>query len=122
MDLVAHFSRARNVVDLRAGIVIFSSGEPGTNMFVIMEGTVSIVVGGKVVEIAGPGAIVGEMAILDSMFRSATVIARTNCRVISVDKVQFDILVRESPAFARHVMNVMAGRLRQMNELLARAS
>jgi CRP-like cAMP-binding protein len=38
--------------------------------------------------------------------------------VISVNRSQFDALVRESPEFARHVMTVMADRLRHMNEKL----
>ena len=120
MDLLAHFRDARNAIDLQEGIVLFSVGEPGTNMFVILEGAVSIIVGGKVVEIAGPGSIVGEMAIVDSSPRSATVATRTDCRVISINKKQFDVLVRESPEFGRHVMTVIADRLRRMNELAAK--
>jgi CRP-like cAMP-binding protein len=116
MDLIAHFRKARNAIDLQEGIVIFSAGEPGTNMFVIIEGAVSIIVGGRVVEVAGPGSIVGEMAMVDSSFRSATVATRTDSRVISIDKAQFDTLVRESPEFGRHVMTVIADRLRRMNE------
>jgi CRP/FNR family cyclic AMP-dependent transcriptional regulator len=120
MDLVQHFRRARNAIDHQAGIVLFNAGEPATSMFVIVEGSVSIVVSGKVIEIAGPGSLVGEMAMVDSSFRSATVITRTDCRIVPVDKTHFDSLVRESPEFARHVMTVMADRLRHMNELLAK--
>jgi CRP-like cAMP-binding protein len=117
VDLLAHFRNARNAIDLQEGIVLFSVGEPGTNMFVIIEGAVSIIVGGRVVEIAGPGSIVGEMAMVDHSFRSATVATRTDSRLISIDKAQFDFLVRESPEFGRHVMTVIADRLRRMNEL-----
>lgn len=121
MDLLSHFRNARNALELQEGIVLFSLGEPGTSMFVIVEGAVSIIVGGRVVEIAGPGSIVGEMAMVDSSFRSATVVTRTDSRVISIDKAQFDILVRESPEFGRHVMTVIADRLRRMNDLAARS-
>jgi len=90
-------------------------------MYVLMEGTVAIVVAGQVIEIARPGALVGEMALIDSSVRSATVIARSDCRLLPVNNTQFNLLVRESPEFARHVMIVMAGRLRKMNQRILEA-
>ena len=84
-------------------------------MFVLMEGSAAVLVAGQVIEVARPGALLGEMAVVDSSVRSATVIASSNCRMLSINSAQFDLLVRESPQFARHVMIVMAGRLRRMN-------
>ena len=118
MDIVAHFQNARNLITLQAGIVLFSEGEPGQSMYVLMEGSAAICVGGEVIEVASPGALLGEMALVNSSVRSATVITRSDCRVISINRSQFDALVRESPQFARHVMTVMADRLRHMNEKL----
>lgn len=118
MDIVAHFQNARNLITLQAGIVLFSEGEPGQSMYVLMEGSVAICVGGEVIEVASPGALLGEMALVNLSVRSATVITRSDCRVISINRSQFDALVRESPQFARHVMTVMADRLRHMNEKL----
>jgi CRP-like cAMP-binding protein len=117
MDLVAHFRGAKTLTTVESGLPIFSEGEAGGNMYVLMEGSVAICIGGKVVEVAGPGSLIGEMALIDSSVRSATAITRTQCRVISINGRQFDLLVRESPEFARHVMEVMADRLRRMNEL-----
>jgi CRP-like cAMP-binding protein len=118
VNIVAHFRNARNLIDLQAGLVLFSEGEPGQSMYVLMEGSAAICVGGEVIEVASPGALLGEMALVNSSVRSATVITRSDCRVISINRSQFDALVRESPEFARHVMTVMADRLRHMNEKL----
>lgn len=122
VDVIAHFRQARNLVSLQASIVLFSEGEPGKNMYVLMEGSVAVCVAGQVIEVARPGALLGEMALVDSSVRSATVITRSNCRVLPIDKTQFDLLVRESPEFARHVMTVMADRLRRMNQRLTRSA
>ncbi len=122
MDILAHFQNARNLISLQSGLVLFSEGEAGTSMYVLMEGSAAICVGGEVIEVAGPGSLLGEMALVNSSVRSATVITRSDCRVISIDRVQFDALVRESPQFARHVMSVMADRLRHMNERLKRSA
>ena len=116
MDLIKHFEGARRATSLQAGLTLFREGEPGNNMYVLLEGSAAVCVAGAVIEIAGPGAVLGEMALVDSSPRSATVITRSKCHVISIDRSQFDLLVRESPEFARHVMSVMADRLRRMNE------
>jgi CRP/FNR family cyclic AMP-dependent transcriptional regulator len=118
VNIVAHFQNARNLIDLQAGLVLFSEGEPGQSMYVLMEGSAAVCVGGEVIEVAAAGALLGEMALVNSSVRSATVITRSDCRVISINRSQFDALVRESPEFARHVMTVMADRLRHMNEKL----
>lgn len=120
MNILAHFKHARNLISLQSGLVLFSEGEVGKNMYVLMEGSAAICVAGEVIEVAGPGALLGEMSLVDSGVRSATVITRANCRVISINRSQFDALVRESPEFARHVMMVMADRLRRMNDRLKR--
>ena len=121
MDLLAHFSGARNVVVVPTGAVLFAEGDPGTNMYILIEGRADICIGEEVVESAAPPALFGEMALVDSLVRSATVVARSPCRFVSIDARQFDLLVRESPQFARHVMTVMANRLRRMNERLREA-
>ena len=122
MDLVAHFRGARTLVSVQSGLPLFNEGESGKNMYVLMEGTVAICIGGKVVEVAEPGSLIGEMALIDSSVRSATAITRSVCRMISINSSQFDLLVRESPEFARHVMEVMADRLRRMNEMFKSAT
>jgi CRP-like cAMP-binding protein len=121
VDLLAHFHGARNVVSVPAGAVLFAEGDPATNMYVLLEGEADICVGGDIVEKAFPPALLGEMALVDGSARSATVVSRASCKLISVDVAQFDLLVRESPEFARQVMTVMAGRLREMNERLREA-
>ena len=121
MDLLAHFRKARNIVTMPRGAVLFAEGEAGAHMYIVLQGRAEIVVGGKVVESAGPGALLGEMALVSSAPRSATVVAGTECKLVSVDVRQFDLLVRESPEFARQVMTVMADRVRRTNERLREA-
>lgn len=121
MDLIAHFSSARNAVDMPAGAVLFAEGDPGTHMYVLIQGKADICIGDEVVENAAPPALLGEMAIIDPGARSATVVLRSASRLVPIDSRQFDLLVRESPEFARQVMKVMARRLRVTNESLRQA-
>jgi CRP/FNR family cyclic AMP-dependent transcriptional regulator len=121
MDLLAHFRSARHTVNLPAGAVLFAEGDPATNMYVLLEGAADICIGDEIVESAVPPALLGEMALVDSTVRSATVVLRSACRLVSIEAPQFDLLVRESPEFARQVMTVMAKRLRATNEGLRQA-
>lgn len=101
-----------------SGQSIFSQGDPGDSMFVVLEGEVDVLVNGQRVELLGPGGVLGEMALIETAPRSATAIARTACRLVPVDQQRFALLVQHKPDFALEIMRVMAGRLRQMDARL----
>jgi len=119
MNLVYHFLHARNARTLEPGAVLFREGDPVGPMFVVLEGAARVVVAGHVVEMAGPGTLLGEIALIDDLPRTATVVAIAPCRVLPIGRPEFDLLVREKPEFARHVMKVLVQRLRRMNELFS---
>ena len=98
-----------------AGQHIFTAGQPGDMMYVVKEGEVEVVINGKVIDTVGPGGILGEMALIDRRPRSATAIAKTDCKLVSVNEQRFQRLVQQTPHFALQVMKVMAQRLRQMD-------
>ena len=97
------------------GQYVFKAGDRGDTMYVVIEGKLEILVESTTVEIAGPGSIIGEMALIDDSPRSATVVAKTHCRLVPVDQGQFQYMVSQGPFFALQVMKVMADRLRKMN-------
>jgi CRP-like cAMP-binding protein len=121
MDLVAHFHNARKVVSLPGGAVLFGEGDPGTAMYVLLEGSAAVTMRGKPLEILKPGSIVGELSMLDGSPRSATVLTRSPCRFVAIEPDEFDLLIRETPGFARVVMRAMADRLRRTNERVQNA-
>jgi len=99
-----------------AGHTIFSAGDPGSVMYVILEGEVELSINGSVVEILGPGEPFGEMALIEHAPRVATVTTRTACRLVVVSEKRFLFMVQQTPHFALQIMRVMAERLRKMNE------
>ena len=96
-----------------AGATIFQIGQPGDEMFVVMEGEVNVLVDDKVVETVAPEQFFGELALIDHAPRSATAVARTNCKLAIVNQHRFTFMVDEVPFFAIRVMKVMADRLRR---------
>lgn len=101
-----------------AGQVIFQEGEPGDVMYVVQEGEADILLRGHLLETVGPGGILGEMALIDTTSRSATAVARTDCKLVAINQARFKVHVHHTPYFALQVMRVMADRLRQMNAQL----
>ena len=118
MNVLEHFRKPTKVLTLAPGTVLFRAGEAADAMYVLLEGSADILVGSMVVEVAEPGSLLGELALVDAGERSAGVVARTECRVVRITVAEFDLLVREAPAFSRVVMKLMAERLRRMNENL----
>jgi CRP-like cAMP-binding protein len=114
------FSERTKVLNVPAGQTLFREGEAGAEvMFVLMSGTADILVGDAAIETAGPGAFLGELALIDASPRSATVVATTDCRLVPLNREQFHELIRGTPFFATEVMKVMADRLRRMDRRVA---
>jgi hypothetical protein len=67
--------------DVKPDETITVQGEPGDELYLVIDGVFDVDVDGKTVAEVGPGAIVGERAILEGGVRSATVRARTAARV-----------------------------------------
>ncbi len=91
-------------------------GEPGDEMFVVLEGELSISRHGKQIDFLGPGMVLGEMAMIDNRPRSATATTATPCSLIRLDRAGFRDLVSRSPEFALRVMNIMSVRTRRLIE------
>jgi CRP/FNR family cyclic AMP-dependent transcriptional regulator len=114
------FNLLRNSPDFKsfaAGQTIFKQGDPGDVMYVVQEGEIDILLADKVIETVEPGGIVGELALIDNRARSASAVARTDCKVVPIDDNRFEYMVQQTPNFALFVMEVMAERLRYMDAL-----
>lgn len=112
------FSNAPDIVQVKAGATLFREGEVGTTLYVLTIGTADVVIGNRVVETLRPGNIIGEMALVDSAPRAATVIAISDCEFVEVDDKRFNYLVQQTPYFALKVMRVLSERLRATSAML----
>ena len=111
MDLLEVFKDSDDLQEFAAEAVIFSEGIEGNCMYVVIEGEVYVSLHNRPLATALPGEIVGEMALINSDIRSATVIAKTDCLLAQIDQSSFESLIEHVPEFTRHVMNVLAHRL-----------
>ena len=86
---------------LRAGRTLVEQGERGEELFLLFDGVLRVEVDGKPVAEVGPGAILGEMALLSEGRRAATLRAVTPCRVAVVPKDRIDRQALEELARGR---------------------
>ncbi|MBI5005576.1 MAG: cyclic nucleotide-binding domain-containing protein [Nitrosomonadales bacterium] len=118
MNLAELFRHETDLLTLSAGQTLFKEGEQGDLMYVLMSGVAEIIVKGRVVELPEAGAIVGEMAMIDDGARSATVVAKTECKFLPIGRKRFNFLLQQTPNFALHMMRVIADRLRRTDAIL----
>ncbi len=90
----------------------------GAKMYFLLDGEVSLMVRNKVIDTVGKDSIFGEMATLGQIPRSATAMAKTECRVITLDERQFRKAIEKKPDFALMLMMIIISRLRQAITLL----
>jgi CRP/FNR family transcriptional regulator, cyclic AMP receptor protein len=106
------------------GDVIVRQGDPGDSMFVVQQGQVEVVSEREGSEfrlaLLGEGEFFGEMAIFERKPRSATVRAKGQARVLSIDKKNFLSRVHDDPSIAYRLVQTMSRRIRDLDEELAR--
>ena len=97
---------------------IFHQGDEGNMMFVIVEGLVQVVRNmdgqDQILAERGPGDFVGEMAIIESAPRSATLHTQSEVRVLAIDDETFKGILRERPNVSFAVLRSISRRLREM--------
>ena len=84
-----------------AGQPLTTEGDFGHCLFLIEEGTADVTIDGAPVGSVGPGDVVGEVAVLASGRRTATVVATSELRSIAIFKRDVWALDREAPTAAR---------------------
>ena len=82
---------ARNLVPVSAaeGAQVIREGDQGDRFYAIVDGTVDVDVGGRVIATEGPGSCFGEIALLHDVPRTATVTANADVRLLALDRDDF---------------------------------
>jgi CRP-like cAMP-binding protein len=99
-----------------AGSVVFNKGDPADAFYIILEGRLGLIFKPRWfwifrrVKLLGPGAVLGEMALLDKRPRSATVVVKEPAKLFVLLKQDFDSVIRQNPAFAEHIRWIAAQR------------
>ena len=120
------FAKGR-ILSLAADQTLFLAGDEGDGCYRVEDGLLKASVaapngGERILAIMGPSAMVGELSMIDGAPRSASVTALRDSKLCFVSRADFETFGQSSPQLYRHVMTVLARRLRDTNDALAASS
>ncbi|MBU0674992.1 MAG: cyclic nucleotide-binding domain-containing protein [Proteobacteria bacterium] len=127
IDLFEHFSNdeiwrfARNVTELEipAGHILFHEGEPGNEMYILLAGELNVKKETKFITNIKPVDYIGEMAIIESKPRSATVDAVSASTLLTITNEQFQEYFSTQPESLVSLMRSLSHRIRRNTEIIA---
>ncbi|HWX07340.1 MAG TPA: cyclic nucleotide-binding domain-containing protein [Bradyrhizobium sp.] len=111
LRMLAIGSEQRNV---GRGEMLFRAGDDADAGFIVQRGAFRIEDGSGAEMIAGPGALIGELALITAMQRPSTAIALEHSSVIRVARSLFQRVLESDPAAARRLRDEFAARTSQI--------
>jgi CRP-like cAMP-binding protein len=120
LDALAAVTRTRS---LAAREELFHKGDAGDQVYGVAEGALKVVTTSEqgddvVLNLLGPGEVIGEVAVFCGAERTATVVAITPCELLVVDRRDLLALLRSHPDAALALLAVLARRVRNLSELV----
>lgn len=114
-------------VILKEGQVLCERGDPGDGCYWLQQGVLKVVLRSpvgeqRIVAVLGKGAVVGELAMIDGLARSATVVAMRLCRLSFLHRNVFLEALRQEPHINEYLVMTLASRLRHADDEAAAAS
>ena len=104
-------------IKIDKGEYIFREGDDASFLYMIHKGQVEISKSKgdrkEVLQVLKEGEFLGEMAIIDSLPRSADAMALEDCELIRMDDESFDSSIKDNHTFALSVIHCLSDRLRQ---------
>jgi CRP-like cAMP-binding protein len=104
-------ARVSDELALPHGRVLMKQGARGRELVVLVEGDVAIVRNGEQIAVKSGGDFLGELALVTGRPRTATATATTDLRVLVLDGLSFDRLLRDVPTIGLKIMRAVAERL-----------
>src|SRR5581483_2399630 len=122
-DTAALLERSIQKKSFRRGEVIFHKGDPGSSMYLIVDGQVRIVLpseGGEeaLLGVLDKGDFFGELSLIDGQPRSATIVASEQTETVVLHRDDFLKVIHSSPSVAIDMLRVLARRLRETDEVV----
>ena len=117
------FARATSH-QLKAADTLFETGDEGDGCYRLEKGLlkVSLIspqVRERIIAIITPGAVVGDLAVIDGLPRSASVHALTDCELRFLSRAAFERLAQEHPQIHQYLVKLLAARLRHADDIIA---
>ena len=111
---LAHIGKLATSLFVESGTEVITEGGFAREMMVIVSGSARVVKAGKTVAELGPGAVIGELALLTGHPRNATVTATERTEILVLDAAAFSTLLDDVPSVTRAILTTVARRLSEV--------
>ncbi len=119
-DVIDLFFNHLPTKTINAGEIIFLEGDKGETMFAVMIGEIELSKNGCVLETIREHDVFGEGAFVQAgKDRCTTARAKTECKLVELDREKFLFLVQETPLFALEIIRSLSSRLRTIKQQLS---
>jgi len=123
-DAAEALAKEMETIDARKGEILFSEGEPGDSLYIVLTGKLKI---GRragdgrqnLIAVMGPSDMLGELSLFDPGPRTATATAVVDSRLARLRKQALRTWLSNRPEIAEQLLRVLARRLRRTNDALA---
>jgi len=114
--------KACHEISYQKGEIIFKEGSPADKFYIVLEGAVEVWKDYNdllkdLLAVHGRGHLFGEMALIDELPRSATLVAKEFSRLAYIDQPDFQQIFQENPAISRSIMRSVSSMVRRSNSL-----
>jgi len=125
--LSANLFAGAKPVRLAADEVLFLAGDPGDGCYRIEDGLLKVTMvsrsgAERILAFLGPGAIVGELSMIDGRTRSASVVAVRDAALNFLSRAAFEAFTRKHPEIYKTLVTLLATRLRETDSVIAAGS
>ena len=111
-----------NVLSLMQDEILINAGEQNLSLFVVLSGRLSLHLQSPqapAFKLLGPGECVGEMSLIEQQATTAYVVADEDSQILEISSELFWELINISKGLARNLLDVLSGRLRDSDKVLA---
>ncbi len=118
---IRKMERVCHEISYKSGEIIFEEGSKADRFYIISEGLVEVWKDFNIEErdllaVHGRGHLFGEMALIDELPRSATVVAKEECRLLYINREDFHKIIMENSGIALSIMISVSSMIRRSNE------
>ena len=109
---------------LAAGATLFEAGDPAEGCYRLDKGVLKVSLaspqgGERIIALLKSGSIVGDLAMIDGLPRSAWIVALTDCQLRYISKESFEACAKRHPEIHEFLVKLLARRLRETDDTIA---
>lgn len=108
-------AKSGDEITMTAGSLVVDQGQTGREAFVVLDGSVTVKRNNRKMTTLGPGAIVGELSLLDHGPRTATAVCETDCTLFVISQRHFLAVLDDVPTISHKLLSALSGRIRELD-------